>query len=176
MSRTLILLLVIVVDLWAQERTVDPTWLHRYVPNLSEKHTDLSSASCHYKAIFGAGDENKQNLRSVARFAEVTIDAGGNCQQIQYEREEEIDFVLEGSGTLQYGDQAYPVHTNDFTYVAPGLKHGLANKSGQALRVLVMGFTIPKRVALSKPSAQTKIVNLENVKEETVQGHPTSVL
>lgn len=176
MSRTLILLLVIVVDLWAQERTVDPTWLHRYVPNLSEKRTDLSSANCHYKPIFGAGDENKQNLRSVARFAEVTIDAGGNCQQIQYEREEEIDFVLEGSGTLQYGDQTYPVHPNDFTYVAPGVKHGLANKSGQALRVLVMGFTIPKRVALSTPSPQLKIVNLENVKEEPVQGHPTSVL
>jgi mannose-6-phosphate isomerase-like protein (cupin superfamily) len=176
MSRTLILLLVIVVDLWAQERTVDPTWLHRYVPNLSEKHTDLSYANCHYKPIFGAGDENKQNLRSVARFAEVTIDAGGNCQQIQYEREEEIDFVLEGSGTLQYGDQAYPVHTNDFTYLAPEVKHGLANKSGQVLRVLVMGFTVPRRVVLSKPSPQPKIINLENVKEEPVQGHPTSVL
>lgn len=176
MFRTLILLLVIVVDLWAQERTVDPTWLHRYVPNLSEKHSDLSSSSCHYKPIFGAGDENKQNLRSVARFAEVTIDAGGDCQQIQYEREEEIDFVLEGSGTLQYGDQAYPVRANDFTYLAPGVKHGLANKSGRTMRVLVMGFTIPRRVALSTPSPEPKIVNLENVKEEPVQGHPTSVL
>jgi len=176
MFRTLILLLVIVVDLWAQERTVDPTWLHRYVPNLSEKHSDLSSSSCHYKPIFGAGDEKKQNLRSVARFAEVTIDAGGDCQQIQYEREEEIDFVLEGSGTLHSGDQAYPVRANDFTYLAPGVKHGLANKSGRTMRVLVMGFTIPRRVALSTPSPEPKIVNLENVKEEPVQGHPTSVL
>jgi len=176
MFRTLILLLVIVVDLWAQERTVDPTWLHRYAPNLSEKHSDLSSASCHYKPIFGAGDEQSQNLRSVSRFAEVTIDAGGSCQQAQYEREEEIDFVLEGSGTLQYGDQTYPVHANDFTYLAPGVKHGLANKSGPAMRVLVMGFTIPSRVVLATPSPRPTIVNLENVKEEPVQGHPTSVL
>jgi len=176
MFRTLILLLVIVVDLWAQERTVDPTWLHRYAPNLSEKHSDLSSASCHYKPIFGAGDEQSQNLRSVSRFAEVTIDAGGSCQQAQYEREEEIDFVLEGSGTLQYGDQTYPVHANDFTYLAPGVKHGLANKSGQVVRVLVMGFAVPRRVALSTPSPRPTIVNLENVKEEPVQGHPTSVL
>jgi mannose-6-phosphate isomerase-like protein (cupin superfamily) len=176
MYRTLTLLLVIVVDLWAQERTVDPTWLHRYVPNLSETHSDLSSPSCHYKPIFGAGDQKSQNLRSVTRFAEVTIDTGGNCQQVQYEREEEIDFVLEGSGTLQYGDEAYPVRANDFTYLAPGVKHGLVNKSGHVLRVLVMGFSIPRRVVLSTPSTRPTIVNLENVKEEPVQGHPTSVL
>jgi mannose-6-phosphate isomerase-like protein (cupin superfamily) len=176
MFRTLTLLLVIVVDLWAQERTVDPTWLHRYVPNLSEKHSEMSSASCHYKPVFGAGDENSKNLRSVSRFAEVTIDAGGSCQQVTYEREEEIDFVMEGSGTLQYGDQAYQVRANDFTYFPPGVKHGLANKSNQGLRVLVMGFTVPRRVALGAPSPRPSIVNLENVKEEPVQGHPTSVL
>ena len=176
MFRTLTLLLVIVVDLWAQERTVDPTWLHRYVPNLSEKHSEISSASCHYKPIFGAGDENGKNLRSVSHFAEVNIDAGGSCQQVTYEREEEIDFVMEGSGTLQYGDHAYQVRANDFTYIAPGVKHGLANKSNQGLRVLVMGFTVPRRVALGTPSPRPSIVNLENVKEEPVQGHPTSVL
>jgi len=68
------------------------------------------------------------------------------------------------------------VRANDFTYLAPGVKHGLANKSGRTMRVLVMGFTIPRRVALSTPSPEPKIVNLENVKEEPVQGHPTSVL
>jgi mannose-6-phosphate isomerase-like protein (cupin superfamily) len=176
MLKTLILLLVIVVDLGAQERTIDPTWLHRYVPSLSEVHSDLSSANCHYKAIFGTGDEKSPKLRSVSRFAEVTVDAGGSCQQVQYDREEEIDFVLEGSGALQYDDQAYPVHANDFTYLAPGVRHGLSNRSGQALRVLVMGFTVPRRLALSAPSPHPAIVNLENVKEEPVQGHPTSVL
>ncbi len=176
MFRTLILLPVIVASLWAQERTVDPTWLHRYVPNLPEKHSDISTASCHYTPIFGAGDEASKTLRSVSRFSEVTIDSGGSCEPVQYEREEEIDFVLVGTGMLQYGDQSYPVHANDFTYLAPGVKHGLANKSGQSLRVLVMGFTVPRRVVLGTPATQPKIVNMDNVKEEPVQGHPTSVL
>ena len=51
-----------------------------------------------------------------------------------------IYFVLQGAGTLRYGTETHPLRANDFTYLAPGLKHGFANNSGQSLRVLVMGF------------------------------------
>ena len=163
-------------NLSAQDRTVDATWLHRSVLQLSETKADLSSANCHYKPIFGAGDTENRILRSISRFAEVTVEAHGNCQSVLYAREEEIYFVLQGSGTLRYGDETHPLRTNDFTYLAPGVKHGLANSSGQSLRVLVMGFKIPLRVALGAPSVEPRIVNLDDVKEETVQGHPTSVL
>ena len=93
--------LLISASLWAQDRTVDPTWLHRYVPHLSETKTDLSSATCHSKPIFGEGDTDSRILRSVSRFAEVTVDAHGNCQNVAYDHEEEIYFVLQGTGTLQ---------------------------------------------------------------------------
>ena len=176
MFRTLRLILLTPAAVWAQERTVDPTWLHRYVPSLGESESDFSTAKCHYKPIFGAGDPSSKTLRSVSRFAEVTLDAGGSCRPILRDREEELDFVLGGSGTLQYGDETHPLRANDFTYVAPGVKHGLANNSTQALRVLVMGFNIPQRIALSTPSPRPKIINLQDVKEEPVQGHPTSVL
>ncbi len=46
----------------------------------------------------------------------------------------------------------------------------------RALRVLVMGFKIPPRIALGTASPHPRIVNLQDVKEETVEGHPTSVL
>jgi len=39
-----------------------------------------------------------------------------------------------------------------------------------------MSFPVPTATSLSNPSPQPKIVNLENVKEETVDGHPASVL
>jgi mannose-6-phosphate isomerase-like protein (cupin superfamily) len=39
-----------------------------------------------------------------------------------------------------------------------------------------MGFNIPQRVVLSQSPPQPRIINLDDVKEEPVQGHPTSVL
>src|SRR5947199_7188558 len=105
MSRTLpFLLLLMSASLPAQERTVDATWLHRYLPDVSETKADLSSATCHYKAMFGTGDPDNRILRSVSRFGEVTVEAHGSCQNVLFEREEAIYFVLQGTGNLQYSD------------------------------------------------------------------------
>ena len=175
-TNLLFLLLLASVKLPAQDRTVDPTWLHRFVPRLVETKVDLSSATCHYKPIFGEGDADNRTLRSVSRFGEVTLGAHGRCQSVLYDRQEELFFVLEGAGALQYGDQTLPLRANDFTYLPPGVKHGLANSSAQSLRVLVMGFKIPPRVSLSSPPPRPRIVNLDDVKEQPVEGHPTSVL
>lgn len=172
----LFLLVLTACSVRAQDRTVDPTWLHRFTPQLTEVNADLSSGHCHYKAIFGEGDTGSRTLRSVSRFGEVTVEPGGQCQGVHYEREEEIYFVVQGTATLQFGNDIYPMRANDFTYLAPGAKHGLANNSSQPLRVLIMGFKIPARVSLSAPPERPKIVNMDDLKEEPVQGHPTSVL
>jgi mannose-6-phosphate isomerase-like protein (cupin superfamily) len=174
--KTLLLLLLIACDLLAQDRKVDPTWLHRYVPGLNDSASDLTSATCHYKAIFGEGDTENRILRSVARFGEAALDSRGTCQSVLYNRQEEIYFVLDGKATLHIASQTYSMRTNDFTYLSPGVKHSLENASDQPLLVLVMGFKIPPSVVLGQPPAQPKIVNLNDVKEETVEGHPTSVL
>jgi mannose-6-phosphate isomerase-like protein (cupin superfamily) len=163
-----------------QDRQVDPTWLHRYVPQLSESASNLSSASCHFKPIFGEGDAQKRTLISVTRFAEVTLEPHGSCQTTLYDREEEIYFIVEGGAVLHYDRSTYPMRANDFTYLPPGVSHTIANASDQKLRVLVMGFKIPSRIPIASPAAQhdaePKIVNMEAVKQETVDGHPTSVL
>ena len=172
----LLLLPWIAAGLAAQDRQVDPTWLHRYVPQLSEARVDLSSATCHYKPIFGEGDSENRIMRSVARFGEAKLDRHGQCGSAFYDREEEIYFVLEGAGKLHYADQAHALRSNDFTYIAPGVKHSIENSSDREFRVLVMTFKIPSSVSLSSPPSEPKIVNMESLKEETVQGHPASVL
>jgi len=172
----LLTLLMASAGLFAQERVVDATWLHRYLPRIDETKVDLSTGTCHYKPIFGAGDADNRLLRSISRFAEVSVDSQGKCQNVLYDREEEIDFVLQGTGTLQYGDESHPIRANDFVYLAPGVKHVISNSSGQALRVLIMGFKIPSRIALGDAPQHPRIINLTDVKEETVGGHPTSVL
>jgi mannose-6-phosphate isomerase-like protein (cupin superfamily) len=174
--KTLLLSVVMVPGLLAQDGKVDPTWLHRYIPRLREATADLSSPTCHYRPIFGQGDTESRVLRTVTRFAEVTLDVRGNCQPVLHGREEEIYFVLAGSGDLLYRDATYPMRTNDFTYLPPGTKHSIANNGQQSLRILLMGFKITAPISISSPSPNPKIVNLDEVREETVEGHPTSVL
>lgn len=176
MPKILLLLLLVPCELLAQERQVDPTWLHRYVPRLSETHVDLTAGSCHYKAMFGEGDNENRIMRSVARFGEAEVDARGSCQSVSYDRQEELYFVLEGKGVLHYADRTFPLRANDFTYLAPGVKHSIENSSGQPLRVVIMGFKVPSSVSISAPPSEPKIVNMDDLKQQTVEGHPTSVL
>jgi len=173
--KNLLLLLLLAPGLLAQDRKVDPTWLRRSIPFASKAEGDLPPGTCSYKAIFGEGDSDGRILRTVTRFGELAVGANGNCRAELYERQEEIYFVLEGNAVLHYADQAYAMRTNDFTYLAPGIRHSIVNSSQQALRVLVMSFKIPPQISIVA-TPTPKIVNLNDVKEETVQGHPTSVL
>jgi mannose-6-phosphate isomerase-like protein (cupin superfamily) len=170
------LLLLVSASVTAQDRKVDPTWLRRSVPEVKEVKSDLSSPTCHYKPIFGSGDPDSRVLRSVSRFAEVAVDAGGSCQSVVRDREEELDFVLEGTGTLAYADETHPLRARDFTYLAPGVKHGIANNSSKALRVLIMDFKIPAKKTINPAPPHVRVINLDDLKEETVSGHPDSVL
>jgi len=87
LKKLLLLALLLVHGLRAQDRKVDPTWLHRYVPDLAESKSDLSSETCHYRAIFGEGDKESRSLQTVTRFGEVTLDAHGDCRSVLYDRE-----------------------------------------------------------------------------------------
>jgi mannose-6-phosphate isomerase-like protein (cupin superfamily) len=169
------LLLLISATIAAQEGTVDPTWLHRYLPNVQASKSDMTSAGCNYKPLFGTGDRDGRILRSISRFGEVTVDSHGACESVLYDREEELYFVAEGGGTLQIAGDTRPLRAHDFTYLAPGVKHSLANNSSGSLRVLVMGFKIPPKITLGSPPPP-RVISLDQLKEETVQGHPSSVL
>jgi mannose-6-phosphate isomerase-like protein (cupin superfamily) len=172
----LLVMLLLATTNYAQERKVDPTWLHRYVPKVNETANSMSSPSCHYRPIFGEGDSEAGLMQSVARFAELTVDPNGSCQAVLLDREEDLYFVLQGSSVLQFGNEKLPMRTNDFTYLPPGAKHLITNSGQEPSQVLVMGFKVPAGMAINQQPAQPKIVNLEAVKEETVSGHPSSVL
>jgi mannose-6-phosphate isomerase-like protein (cupin superfamily) len=173
MFKTLLLFLLIPSGVLAQEGKVDATWLHRSISPPSKN--DLQTGTCNYKPIFGEGDPDNRILRTVTRFGEFTVPANGKCQAALYDRQEEIYFVVEGNAVLHYADQTYPMRTNDFTYLPPAVSHSIANASGQMLRVLVMSFKIPARISIGAAPPAPKIVNLDAVKKQTVEGHPTSV-
>jgi mannose-6-phosphate isomerase-like protein (cupin superfamily) len=113
--------------------------------------------------------------KSVARFGELTVAPHGNCPMVEYPREEELYFILGGRGVLHYGEQSHSLAQNDFTYVPPTVRHSVSNPSSQPLQLVVTTVRIPQDTPLSPPS-EFAVVNLAELKEETVEGHPNSVL
>ncbi len=167
------LILLAALPLMASERTVDPTFLHRYLPDVREQKAELTTSTCHYKALFGAGDSQAGVPRGIARFGEIGIDASGKCEPVSYAMEEEVYVVVEGGGTLEYATETVALRKHDFLYLPQALRHTLTAPSGA--RVIVMGFKIPggfHKTPIPKPL----IANIDDVKWQTVSGHPDSVL
>jgi len=158
-----------------EERKVEPTWLYRDVSSLREQHVDLSTGSCHYIPIFGEGDSQARLPKSLSRFGELRVDPHGACTVVEYPRDEELYFILEGTGVLRYGEDSHPLSQNDFTYLPPAVRHSVENPSDRPLRILVSTVRIPQGLS---PSAAGKLVvaNLRELEARTVEGHPDSVL
>jgi mannose-6-phosphate isomerase-like protein (cupin superfamily) len=175
MRRLIVVFLAIGTGLFAQERKVDPSWLYRDVSVLHDHETDLTSKSCHYTPIFGDGDVESRSPQSVRRFGELLIDAHGACQTVEYSHQEELFFVRDGSGLLTYGDESHPLAANDFTYAPPTVRHAVSNPSSQPLRLVVATVKIPTDTPISQPG-KLVVANLAELKEQTVGGHPKSVL
>jgi len=176
MTRLLALLLAMGLPLAAQERKIAPTWLHRSVPDLSERRTDFSSDSCRYTPVFGQGDSEPHAPQSVTRFGEVTVDGHGSCQPTEYSRQEELFFVLDGNGVLRYGEETHAMRQNDFAYVPPEVRHSLTGSSEQPFRLVVATVNIPPDISPVAPPPKPMVANLDELREQTVEGHPTSVL
>jgi mannose-6-phosphate isomerase-like protein (cupin superfamily) len=162
--------------LWAAdqpERIVDPTFLHRSVPAVQAQAADISTDSCQYRPLFGEGDSQRAIVRGVARFGEIAVAAGGNCNPVAYPAEEQVYVIMEGEGMVHYGDETAPVKKHDFLYLPANVRHGISNSSAAPLRLFVMGFRIPPDTA---PAPKLTIANIDEIKKQTVGSHPDSVV
>ncbi len=158
-------------------RAADPTFLRRYLPEVPPAACDLTanSTGASYRPAFGAGDAQASQLKGIARYGELTVAPRGASAVVSYPAEEQIYFILEGRATLLYGDQRVPVKTNDFLYLPVGLRHGIANQSGAPVRLLVMGFKIPRGTDLA-PTPKLMLANTDDVPLVRVAGHGPTAL
>lgn len=175
MGRLLAILLLMATMVSAQERKIDPTWLYRDVSKLTDHGVDFSTDSCRYLPIFGEGDADSSVPKSVVRFGQLTVAPHGNCQAVEYPREEELFFVREGNGTMHYGEESHALTQNDFTYVPPMVRHSISDASDQPLQIVIATVRIPAETHIS-PAANLAVANLSELREQTVGGHPNSVL
>ena len=168
------LLFLAALTLFAAERSVDPTFLHRYLPDVHEQKADISTSTCHYKPLFGAGDSRAQVPRGIVRFGEIAVDPGGACEAVARPLEEDAYVVLDGTGALDSVTKGIALRQHDFFYIVPGQPHVIAGKSG--MRLIVMGFKVPSGRIRSTTYSEPAIANFDDVKWQTVSGHPDSVL
>ena len=166
---------LVLVSIWGagqQPRTIDPTFLHRYLPGVAAKPTEETTDSCQYKPLFGVGDAPTPIVRGVARFGEMTIAPGGSCKLVSYPAEEQVYVIMQGAGVLHYGQTNLPVRQHDFIYLPAGVNHGLANPSAAELLFFVMGF---KLVETPAAPAKPSIANFDDIPKQVLSSHPDSV-
>src|SRR5690242_6007582 len=87
----------------AAERQIDPTFLYRDSNKVPEKPSDITTPSCRYKPLLGAGAQETPVLGTVARYGIVEIDPKCPCKPVRNADEEQLYVVLKGAGEAQYG-------------------------------------------------------------------------
>jgi len=162
-----------VSPLHADHRQIDPTYLYRDTTTAVEKPSDITTATCHYKPLFGKGDPDTSVVIGVARYGEAVIDPHGACATVQYAQEDQVYVVLQGNGIAKYGDQQVPLKTEDYLYLPATIPHALVNSSGMPLTVVVMGFNTRGFEKAPLPPHPLK-ANIEDVPTSLVNGHPDS--
>src|SRR5579872_3570811 len=80
------------------QRKVEPTFLRRQIADVAAKPADVTTDTCRYKALFGAGDSEAGIARGVAHFGEMTVAPGGASKPVSYPGEEQVYVIMEGTG------------------------------------------------------------------------------
>jgi mannose-6-phosphate isomerase-like protein (cupin superfamily) len=154
----------------------DPTFLRRRLAEVQPQPDELTvkASSASYKPLFGAGDTQANQLKGIARYGELTVDPGGASAMVVYASEEQIYFILEGAGTLIYGERQAPVKKHDFMYLPPGVRHGVSNPSTQPLRLLVMGYKLGNSSSTG-PLPELQLANTDDVAGQQLGQHGPTV-
>jgi len=152
----------------------DP-YLKRSANSISEIPTEISTATTHYKPIFGLGDKDADFVKGIKRYGYLTIDSCGKSNIVSYAREEQILFVLHGTGLLHYNDINMPIAENDFMYIPVGTKFGISNPRDKPITLLVMGFEIFPETKI-EPTPRLMIANTNEAPFQVLGQHGPTTL
>jgi mannose-6-phosphate isomerase-like protein (cupin superfamily) len=154
----------------------DAAFLRRQVSEVKPAACDLTEGArgAAYRPLFGAGDADADQLKTVTRYGELTVAPGGASALVSYAAEEQAYFVAEGSGVVVYGDQKAPIRKNDFLYLPAGVKHGVVNAADAPLKVIVMGYRLPAETKV-EPTPKLLLANSDDVQLQILGQHgPTT--
>ncbi|MEI9974266.1 MAG: cupin domain-containing protein [Ignavibacteriota bacterium] len=154
----------------------DPNFLRRQLQDAKPSSADLTTGAkgASYRALFGIGDSDADQLKTIVRYGELTVAPEGATAIVSYPSEEQMYFVTEGSGTLLYDAEKAPIRKYDFVYLPVGVKHGVVNSSSAPLHLIVMGYRIPPATQV-QPTPKLMLANADDVKLQILGQHgPTT--
>lgn len=169
LNATILMALFLVIPVNAQSQ-----YLKRSLSAIRELKTGLSTISAHYKPVFGEGDNNSDIIKGITRYGHLAIDPGGKSNSVKYDSEEQILFILKGTGLLNTDKKNVPVRRNDFIYIPKGMKFGFSNPREESLSVIIMGFKLSPDTCKLK-NRGLMAANCDEVKFQTLPSHgPTT--
>jgi mannose-6-phosphate isomerase-like protein (cupin superfamily) len=149
-------------------------YLRRSVAELTEAKIELSAASAHYLPMFGEGDDSSATVKGLIRYGNLNINPYGKSKTIKYSEQEQVIYVLEGSGILNCAKVEVPIGRNDFIYIPAGCRFSLSNPRERKLSVFIMGFRVMPGNDV-KPSSKMMIANADEVPFQVLGSHgPTT--
>jgi mannose-6-phosphate isomerase-like protein (cupin superfamily) len=149
-------------------------YLKRSLSTATEATIQLSNASAHYLPLFGEGDDSSSIVKGVIRYGNLNIDPFGESKTAKYTGEEQIIYVMEGTGVLNCAKKEVPVSSNDFIYIPAGTRFNLSNPRERKLSVFVMGFRQMAGNTI-KPSSSMMIASADEVRFQVLGSHgPTT--
>jgi mannose-6-phosphate isomerase-like protein (cupin superfamily) len=125
--------------------------------------------------MFGVGDSDSDVVKAVNRFGYLIIDSAGKSNIVKYPDEEQIIFVLQGTGLLHYDNIKMPISKNDFMYIPVGTKFGLENPRDKELKIVVMGFKIFPGTKI-EPTPRLMVANTDEVNFQVLGQHGPTTL
>jgi mannose-6-phosphate isomerase-like protein (cupin superfamily) len=149
-------------------------YLKRTVNDIPEVKSEMSTKSAHYVPLFGKGDGQSGIIKGVERYGSLTVDPAGTSEIISLKDEEQVFYILSGTGVFYFGNENIPVSENDFIYTPSGIKSGFSNPRETPLTVLIMGFRIQPENKII-PSSKMMIANSGEVPFQILGSHgPTT--
>jgi mannose-6-phosphate isomerase-like protein (cupin superfamily) len=149
-------------------------YLMRSFSSASETSIELSTPSAHYLPVFGEGDDSSSVIKGLIRFGNLNIDPSGKSRTARFSDEEQVIYILEGTGILNYSKEAIPVTKDDFIYIPAGKKFSFENPRESKLSVILMGFRIISGDTV-KPSSEMMIAGAGEVVFQVLGSHgPTT--
>lgn len=157
-----------------QAESQESLFLRRSVYDLLPDEKPVSSSSAQYIPVFGMGDADHDLVEGIRRYGLLVLDPGGSTLPARYLNEEQICYVLEGTGILQYDRQVVPIGKNDFIYLPAGERYSFNNPRERKLRVILMGYKVQTKTKTS-PVNNLMIANGDEVPFQVLGQHgPTT--
>lgn len=148
-------------------------YLKRSLNDIPEIKWEFSTNSAHYTPLFGTGDSNSEIIKGIERYGYLTVNPSGSSEMISLKNEEQVFYILGGTGTFHFGNESIPVSANDFIYLPSDVKSGFSNPRETPLTVIIMGFLIQPGNKII-PSQKMMIANSGEVPFQILGSHGPS--